>query len=130
MKTPLRLLLAMASGFVLLGAARAADISGKWQSEFDSQIGIQKYVFTFKVDGEKLTGTADGDRSGDKSSVAITKGKVTKDGIYFVEQLDFQGQDLVIEYTGKQTGDSEIKLTRKVGDFATEEIVAKRVPLK
>jgi hypothetical protein len=130
MNTPLRLLLAIASGFVLAGAARAADISGKWQSEFDSQIGIQKYVFIFKVDGEKLTGTADGDRSGDKSSVALTQGKVTKDGIFFVELLNFQGQDLVIEYTGKQTGDNEIKLTRKVGDFATEEIVAKRVPLK
>jgi hypothetical protein len=31
-----------------------------------------------------------------------------------------------IEYTGQLAGD-EIKLTRKVGDFATEELVAKRV---
>jgi hypothetical protein len=130
MKNPLALILAIGSALVLAGAARASDISGKWQSEFDSQIGTQKYVFTFKVDGEKLTGTADGDRSGDKSSVAIEQGKVTKDGIYFVEKLDYQGQDLVIEYTGKVAGDNEIKFTRKVGDFATEEIVARRVPQK
>jgi hypothetical protein len=114
-------------GFGLAGLARASDITGVWQSEFDSQIGVQKYVFTLKVDGEKLTGTAAGDRGGDKSSVAIQQGRVNKDGVYFVERLNYQGQDLVIEYTGKVSGDNEIKFTRKVGDFATEEIVAKRV---
>jgi hypothetical protein len=117
-------------GFGLADLARASDITGVWQSEFDSQIGVQKYVFTFKVDGNKLTGTAASDRGGDKSSVAIQEGKVTKEGVFFVERLNYQGQDLVIEYTGKVTGDSEIKFTRKVGDFATEEIVAKRVQAK
>jgi hypothetical protein len=130
MKPPLRFLMIVVFGFGLAGLARASDITGVWQSEFDSQIGTQKYVFTFKVDGEKLTGTAAGDRGGDKSSVAIQQGKVSKDGVYFVERLSYQGQDLVIEYTGKVTGDSEIKFTRKVGDFATEEIVAKRVQAK
>jgi hypothetical protein len=126
MKTPLRMLVLTFLAFGLAGLARAGDITGTWQSEFDSMIGVQKYVFTFKVDGEKLTGTAAGDRGGDKSSVAIQQGKATKDGVYFVENLNYQGQDLVIEYTGKVTGDNEIKFTRKVGDFATEEIVARR----
>ncbi len=130
MKTPLRLLLAVAFGLGLVGLAGASDISGKWRSEFDSQVGVQKYVFTFAADGEKLTGTAAGERSGDKSSVAIQQGRVTKDGIYFVENLNFQGQDLVIEYTGKMAGDNEIRFTRKVGDFATEVIVAKRIKEK
>jgi hypothetical protein len=130
MKTPLRLLLAVGAVLGMARLACAADISGRWQSEFDSQIGVQKYVFTFVVDGEKLTGTAAGERSGDKSAVAIQQGKVTKDGIYFVENLNFQGQDLVIEYTGKMTGENEIRFTRKVGDFATEEIVAKRIKEK
>jgi hypothetical protein len=125
-----RTLLALSAAFCLAGFARAADISGKWKSEFDSQIGVQKYVFTFKVDGEKLTGTAEGERADGRSSVAIERGKVTKDGISFVEKLDFQGNDLVIEYTGKLAGDDEIHFTRKVGDFATEEIVAKRVSEK
>jgi hypothetical protein len=130
MKKPIRLLLALGAAFCLAGLARAADISGKWQSQFDSQIGVQKYVFTFKVEGEKLTGTAEGERSDGKSSVAIEQGKVTKDGISFVERLDFQGNELVIEYTGRLAGDNEIHFTRKVGDFATEEIVAKRVAEK
>jgi hypothetical protein len=130
MKTSLRLLLAVSFGLGLAGLARAGDISGKWQSEFDSQIGVQKYVYTFKVDGENLTGTASSDRNGEKSTVEIQKGKVTKDGITFVEPLNFGGQDVSIEYTGKMNGDDEIKFTRKVGDFATEEIVAKRVKEK
>ena len=29
----------------------AADITGKWTAEFDSQVGLQKYVFEFKADG-------------------------------------------------------------------------------
>lgn len=127
MKSTPRFLMAICLASCLAASAFAADVTGKWQSEFDSQIGVQKYVFTFVVDGEKLTGTAAGERSGDKSSVEIQKGKVTKDGIFFVEALNFQGQDLEIEYTGKLTGDDEIKFTRKVGDFATEEIVAKRI---
>jgi hypothetical protein len=127
MKSPLRLLLAIGIGLTLAGFARAADITGKWQSEFDTQIGVQKYVYTFKVDGENLTGTASADRNGEKVNVAIKNGKVTKDGIRFVEPLSFDGQEISIEYTGKMNGDDEIKFTRKVGDFATEEIVAKRV---
>jgi len=32
-------------------------VTGTWKSEFDSQIGHQKYTFTFQQDGSKLTGT-------------------------------------------------------------------------
>jgi hypothetical protein len=115
--------------FVLvLGAAvtaLAADVAGTWTAEFDTQIGIQKYVFTFKVDGEKLTGEAAAERMGEKSTVALQGGTVKGDQIAFTEPLDFQGQQVSITYTGTIAGD-EIKFTRKVGDFATEELVAKR----
>jgi hypothetical protein len=50
---------------------------------------------------------------------------VNGDEIAFVEMMKFEEQDLRIEYTGKVSGD-EIKFVRKVGDFATEEFVAKR----
>ena len=106
-------------------AALAADVAGTWTAEFDTQIGIQKYVFTFKVDGEKLTGEAAAERMGEKSTVALTGGTVKGDQIAFTEPLNFQGQDVPITYTGTIAGD-EIKFTRKVGDFATEELVAKR----
>ena len=127
MKNSLRLLIAISFGLGIASFAHAADISGKWQSEFDSQIGVQKYVYVFKLDGDKLTGTASSERNGEKVTVAIQKGTVTKDAISFVEPLNFDGQEISIEYTGKMTGDNEIKFSRKVGDFATEDIVAKRV---
>ena len=106
-------------------AALAADVTGTWTAEFDTQVGVQKYVFTFKVDGEKLTGDAAAERMGEKSTVTLTGGTVKGDQIAFTEPLNFQGQDVPVTYTGTIAGD-EIKFTRKVGDFATEELVAKR----
>ena len=107
-------------------AARAADVAGTWTAEFETQIGVQKYVYTFKVDGEKLTGTADAERMGAKQAqVALTDGVVKGDQVAFTEPLSFEGNQIAISYTGVVAGD-EIKFTRKVGDFATETFVAKR----
>ena len=120
-----QLILAFALVLGTTVAALAADVTGTWTAEFDTQIGVQKYVFTFKVDGEKLTGEAAAERMGEKSTVTLTNGTVKGDQIAFTEALNFQGQDVPITYTGTIAGD-EIKFTRKVGDFATEELVAKR----
>ena len=46
----------MVLGMAVLGA----DVTGKWTAEFDTQIGVQKYTYEFKVDGTKLTGKAKG----------------------------------------------------------------------
>jgi hypothetical protein len=100
-------------------------IAGKWQSEFDTQIGLQKYQYEFKLDGDTITGTAVHDLNGEKASADI-KGKVTGSDITFVEPFKFQDMTIDISYTGKIAGD-DIKFTRKVGDFATEELVAHRV---
>jgi hypothetical protein len=106
--------------------ARAADVTGKWSAEFDTQVGVQKYVFDLKVEGEKLSGKASFERMGQKGEADLKDGTLVGDAISFTEMLDFQGNQVPITYTGKVAGD-EMKLTRKVGDFATEEIVAKRV---
>ena len=126
MKTLLRFATLVLSVVALSGAARAADIDGKWSAEFDSQIGVQKYVFELKADGEKLTGKATFERQDQKGDVELKEGKVVKDAVTFVEVLKFQDMEIRIEYTGKLAGD-EIKFSRKIGDFATEELVAKRV---
>lgn len=126
MKTALKLLPVLAFTSALLVATRAADIDGKWKADFDTQIGVQKYVFELKADGEKLTGKALGERETDKSDTAITEGKITKDEVFFVEPLKFQDAELRIEYRGKLSGD-ELKLSRKVGDFEPELATAKRV---
>jgi hypothetical protein len=102
-------------------SASSADASGKWTSTFDTQIGEQHYTYVFKVDDGKLTGTATSDRGETK----IEEGTMKGDDVFFVENINYQGMAIRIEYRGKISGD-EIKFTRKVGDFATEEIVAKR----
>jgi len=102
--------------------AIAADVSGKWTASFETQIGTQTYTYEFKVDGQKLTGTA---KSMNGES-AITEGKVTGDDITFVENLNFQDMPLRITYKGKISGD-EIKFTRDVAGIANEVLVAKRV---
>jgi uncharacterized protein len=100
----------------------AADISGQWTATFNTQVGEQHYVYTFKVEGEKLTGTA----KSDNGTSEIQNGTVKGDDVSFVENLNYQGQQLTITYTGKVSGD-EIHFTRDVGGFGKEDLVAKRV---
>jgi hypothetical protein len=110
-----------------IGTARAGDgVTGTWKGQFDSQIGLQKYTYEFKVTGTNLTGKATGEREMGTNEVVITEGSVSTNGIFFVESLKFGDNDLRIEYTGKVSGD-EIKFHRKVGDVAEENFVAKRV---
>jgi hypothetical protein len=106
-------------------SALAADITGKWTSEFESQVGHLKYVFQLKADGDKITGKAHRESSEAKSDQDVQNGKIDGDNISFSETLHVQEQDITIEYSGKIEGD-ELKLTRKVGDFGSMNIVAKR----
>lgn len=126
MKTSNRLLIALSLAMALASFGRAADIDGKWQAEFDSQIGVQKYVFDLKAEGEKLTGTAASERMERKSTVELKDGRIAKDEVSFVEPLKFEDQEIRIEYKGRVVGD-ELKLHRKVGDLAEYDIVARRV---
>ncbi len=103
-------------------AAEAVNISGTWTTSFDSQVGEQKYTYTFKVEGGKLTGNA-------KSNLgegAISDGKVDKDTVTFVEHLNYQGMVLDISYQGKIVSADEIKFKRDVGGQGGEEFTAKR----
>jgi hypothetical protein len=116
------------SVFVLVGlvCVYAADITGKWTTQFDSQVGVQKYVFEFKVEGAKLTGTAIS-KVADAAEVKtpITEGAVSGEDVSFVENLDYSGQALKITYKGKIAGD-EIKFSRDVAGMGGETFVAKK----
>lgn len=104
-----------------------ADVTGTWKSEFDSQIGRQKYTFTFKQDGERLTGKADSEIGERTRETGLSEGKVHGDTISFVEMLRFQENEIRITYTGKLAASgNEIQFTREVGEFAREDIVARR----
>lgn len=104
-------------------AAGAADVTGTWTASFDTQIGRQDYTYDFVVKDSTLTGKI-------KSNLGasdVLEGKVDGDKISFVEMLRFQDMDIRITYTGTVTSADEIKFTRQVAEFATEELVAKRV---
>jgi len=111
---------------LLLAAARvfAADITGTWKASFDTQIGQQNYTYQFVVKGTTLTGKIESNLGGTSE---IRQGKVEGDKVSFVEIFKFDGNDLQITYTGQVTSDDEIKFTRQVAEFATEQMVAKRV---
>lgn len=101
--------------------ALAADASGKWTTTISTQIGELAYTYDFKVEGNKLTGKA----KSQFGEIEITEGKINGAEIAFVENISFEGNAIRIEYKGTVAGD-EIKFTRKVGEFAVEDFVAKR----
>jgi hypothetical protein len=71
MKTPITLLTLAA----LPCAVLAADVTGVWKSEFDSQIGLQKYTYTLKQDGMTLAGKANSEVGERKADSSPTPGK-------------------------------------------------------
>src|SRR4029453_12706518 len=106
-------------------SALAAGVTGTWKAEFNTQRGLQKYTFTLKQDGARVTGKANVERDGEKREAELKEGKVDGDGVTFVEPLKIQDNEIKITYTGKISG-NEIKFTRKVGDFGSSEATAKR----
>ena len=105
-------------------ALQAADISGKWTAQVPGRDGqTRETTFTFKVEGDKLTGTTTG-RNGD---VPITDGTVKGDAIAFTVVMNMQGNEVKILYKGTVAGE-EIKFTRQRegGDQPPAEFVAKK----
>ena len=119
-----RILLGAVIVAAMAAAALAADVTGTWTASFDTQVGNQKYTYTFKVEGTKLTGKAKSELA--NAETEITEGTVNGDDISFVENLNYQDMPLRIVYKGKISGD-EIKFTRTILDMFMEELVAKRV---
>ena len=105
--------------------AAAAELPGRWTAEFDSPIGVQKYVYEFKKTGDALTGEATFERSIGNGAVPLQNVKVDGDKVSFDEPLSIEGNNITISYTGTLSGD-ELKLTRVVGDFGSEQLTAKR----
>ena len=73
------------------------------------------------MDGGTLTGKVTTARG----STDITNGKVDGDNISFDQVMNFNGNSMTINYTGKADGET-IKMTRKVGDFGSSDFVVKK----
>jgi hypothetical protein len=105
-------------------ALQAADISGKWTAQVPGRDGqTREATFTFKAEGEKLTGTT----SGRNGEVPITDGTIKGDAIAFTVVMNFQGNEVKLLYKGTVAGE-EIKFTRQRegGDQPPAEFVAKK----
>jgi alpha-L-fucosidase len=129
MKTPLKSVIAALMILTAFTLARAAGIDGRWATEFDTQVGVQKYVYEFKTGADgTIAATAQWDRMEQKGTIELKEVKLDGDAISFVETftIPYGDAEVRIEYKGKLAGD-EMKLTRTVGDFAIEDLVAKRV---
>ncbi len=89
---------------LLAGFAFGADIDGKWSGTIT---GMDMQVdFTFKADGNILTGT----HIVNGTSTPIKDGKIDGNNISFTVTLDMGGQESKIEHKGVISGD-QIKMT-------------------
>ena len=106
MKTLLRIACSLA---LLFAMAMAADISGKWTGDMPGRGGdTTPTTFTFKVDGDKLTGSM----TGPQGDIPLQEGKVAGNQVSFSTTLDFGGNSIKILYKGTVNGD-QIKMTRE-----------------
>ena|SRR2546428_424484 len=110
--------------FAALSLAWAADVNGKWTAQVPGRGGqTRETTFTFKAEGEKLTGTV----SGMQGDNPISDGKISGDEISFTVKVSFNGNEITFRYKGKVSGD-EIKFTRTVegADRPPQEFTAKK----
>ncbi|HEX7583064.1 MAG TPA: alpha/beta hydrolase-fold protein [Prolixibacteraceae bacterium] len=112
-------------GFSRPSSAQPVNASGTWKAGIETPVGLFKYTWIIQQDGETLSGKILRDKDSEKSEVVLTEGKMKDGAVSFVEMLSMQDQEIKISYSGKIDG-NEMKLTRQVGDFATEQVTAKR----
>jgi hypothetical protein len=99
--------------------ALGADVAGKWTGQVPSRGEASTATFTFKVDGDKLTGSM----SGQQGEVALEEGKVSGDKISF----STPGGNAKVRFEGTVAG-NEIKMTRTREGGQAREFTLKRVP--
>ena len=108
----------------LASLAWAADVTGKWTAAVPGRQGATvETTFTFKVEGDKLTGNI----TNPQGDMAIADGKVSGDDISFSVTREVQGNSFKIVYKGKVSGE-EIKFTRTIEgrDVPPTEFTAKK----
>jgi hypothetical protein len=103
------MILALVAFFCLSIAAFAANVDGKWTAEVPGRGGnTMTTTFTFKADGSTLTGTV----ATQRGENPIQNGKVDGDNISFEQVLNFNGNEMHINYKGTVKGDT-IEFTRE-----------------
>jgi len=109
---------------LLAFTALAADVTGKWTAQMPGRNGqTREATFTFKVDGNTLTGTV----SVFRGETPISDGQINGDQISFTQTMEFNGNSVKLIYKGTVSGD-EIKFNRmrEGGQGNGQEFTAKR----
>jgi len=119
-----RLIVGFVVSLCLASLLFAADVTGKWNAEADQG---PSWVFNFKSDGNKLTGTIQGN---DEKERAIYDGKLDGDAISFSVDSEWQGNPITLVFKGKVTKDEmQLRVDTKDGAWGTD-LVAKRAASK
>ena len=71
----MKLLLLLLTVVALSSLAAAADITGTWVAEFQTQRGLQRYTFSLKQEGTSLTGNASAESNDQKREVELKEGR-------------------------------------------------------
>lgn len=98
-------------------AAFGADVTGNWKATAEGPNGSMTRTFALKVDGEKLTGETVSSFAG-KSP--IMKGVIKGDDMTFTIKVNFNGEEMEVNYKGKVVSADEIKFTADVGGNTIE----------
>jgi hypothetical protein len=93
-------------------ASDKTDVSGAWAFKVESSAGSGAPTFTFKQDGEKLSGQYKG-----AFGEAPLTGTVKDNKIAFTLKIEAQGQQLTLTYTGTVEKDGSMKGTVDAGEF-------------
>jgi hypothetical protein len=115
-----------AIGLILLGAgslaAQTSSVAGEWDATMNTPGGPRPIKFIFKVEGEKLTGTAKRS-NGDVTLAGTVKGE----DISFSYTIEYNGNSVSLTFTGKVKGDT-MGGTVYFNESASDEWSAKRTP--
>jgi hypothetical protein len=111
------------------GVVSAADLTGQWKAEFMTYYGqspreVGETIFTFKHNGEELTGTVKGTAL---KETPIREGRVSGEKVSFVLIRNFGGRERKMTYTGTVEGD-EIRFETSIEGFGRGvRMVAKKI---
>jgi hypothetical protein len=102
-------------------SSQGANITGVWDFTVETSQGSGSPSFTFKQDGEKLTGNYKG-QFGEAPLTGTVKGAEIK----FVIKVSAQGQDMTITYSGKIENKDSMKGTAALGELGEATWTGKR----
>jgi len=109
------------SGAAAPAQGGGANVTGVWDFAVETSQGSGSPTFTFKQDGEKLTGSYKG-QFGEAPLMGTVKGSDIK----FVIKVSAQGQDMTITYSGKIESNNSMKGTAALGELGEANWTGKR----